>query len=274
MQVGFARGGSVRYRIAMSRLTLIRGIARYEFRMQARRRSVWVILLGIGLLTLLLGLTNLLSRDAVPASASEAAVRWATLVNILLPVGLGILLADRLPRDEQHNVSDLLDGLPPPLSLRLLGKYVGATAATILPILGIYAVGLVAIVARWQDLAALPVAVLAFATINLPGILFVAAFSVACPLVMPVPVYQVLYTGYWFWGNLLTNGFFGIPTLSRTILTPEGQIRAGDLFGVELSSGSTPQPWLGVASIVALLLCAAVALYAAWRILRWREARR
>lgn len=258
----------------MSRLALLRGIARYEFRMQARRRAVWVILLGIGLLTLLLGLIGLMSRDAKPTSAPMAAVSWATLVNYLLPLGLGILLADRLPRDEQHNVNDLLDGLPPPFSLRLLGKYAGATLATMLPIATIYALGLLVLVARWQDLTALPMAVVAFAAINVPGILFVAAFSIACPLVMPVPVYQVLYTGYWFWGNFVPSGFFGIPTLAGTILTPVGQIREYDLFRAEVPSRFTPQPWLGVASIAALLLCAAVALYAAWRYLRWREARR
>ncbi len=259
----------------MSRLALLRGIARHEFLMQARRPALWVILLSIGLLTLFSGVVSMRpSPDNTGLTWYSATVAWAALTNVLLPVGLGILLADRLPRDKRHNVTDLIDGLPAPHSLRILGKYVGATAATMLPILGVYALGLVYIVARWQNLAALPVAALAFAAINVPGILFVAAFSIACPLVMPVPVYQVLYTGYWFWGNLLHSGVFGIPSLSGTILTPAGQTRAVHLFRVEVPAGVTPQLWVGAASIVALLLCASVALYAAWRYLAWRDARR
>ena len=37
--------------------------------------------------------------------------------------------------------------------------------------------------------------------VNLPGLLFVAAFSVSCPVILWVPLYQFLFVGYWFWGR-------------------------------------------------------------------------
>jgi hypothetical protein len=271
----------------MKQLAVLRGIARYEFRMQVRRRSVWVIMLGVGLLVLLGGRPDRytctfiydaqlgrLNCDPVPVSALEAVVTWAISVNSLLPLGLGILLADRLPRDEHLILNDLFAGLPVPTGLRLLGKYLGATLATLLPIVLVFAFGLLYILVFWHDTAVLPQALAAFGLINLPGVLFVAAFSLVCPLVMPVPVYQVLCTGYWFWGNLLPPGVFGIPTLSATILTPQGQVRAGYFYGIGARGPKAAiQPLLGAASVALLLLCAALVLAGAWRYLLWRRAR-
>jgi len=50
---------------------------------------------------------------------------------------------------------------------------------------------------------------------------FVVAFSIACPLFMPVRVYQVLFVGYWFWGNYLSPEVF--PTISGTLVVPSGK---------------------------------------------------
>src|SRR4029079_17624448 len=60
----------------------------------------------------------------------------------------------------------------------------------------------------------------AFVTITVPAFAFVVAFSIACPLVLPLPVYQVLFTGYWFWANFIPPQLF--PTLNGTLLTPSG----------------------------------------------------
>ena len=257
------------------------GIASYEFRMQLRRRSVLLVLSGIGLLTLLVSLPDRTSTTCTDLNTCvtrlvtmhDAAVSWAVGVNTLLPVGLGILLADRLVREEQVNVADLFSGLPVSSGLRLVGKYLGALLATMLPIALVFVIGLDYIIATWHDTSAVPLALAAFFSINVPGVLFVAAFSLVCPLIMPVPVYQVLYTGYWFWGNFIPPGLFNIPTLSGTILTPMGSIRAGYLFGVGSRPPVEPNPALGYASIVVLLLCAVLALYAAWRYQSWRLAR-
>ena len=61
---------------------------------------------------------------------------------------------------------------------------------------------------------------LAFFAIMVPAFAFVIAFSLACPLIMPLRVYQILFTGYWFWGNYINADMF--PTLNGTLLTVSG----------------------------------------------------
>jgi hypothetical protein len=252
----------------MGWLSAFGGVVRYEYRMQVRRRSVWIVLLGLGLLTLAI------ERATVGyTSGHDATVLWSLGVNTILPLAFGILLADRLPRDEHLQVNALFAGLPVSQRLRLLGKYVGASLATMTPILLVLVAGLVVILFTWQQLSLVPLTLAAFLTINLPGLLFIAAFSLAVPLFMPVPVYQVLFTGYWFWGNLLKPRVFGIPTLSDTLLTPIGQQRAGYFFGVGTNPFASVNPALGVASIAVLACCAAVALSAAWASLHWHYER-
>ena len=42
---------------------------------------------------------------------------------------VGIMLADRLPRDRRTRVAELLDTFPGALYARLFGKYLGSTLA-------------------------------------------------------------------------------------------------------------------------------------------------
>jgi hypothetical protein len=185
--------------------------------MQVRRRSVWITFIA-------LGLTFTVFHQPwyrpITTPTADAIVYWTGEVQSLLAIAVGILLADRLPRDRRTKVAEVLDTLPGALGARICGKYLGSTLATLIPMFGVYSVGVGYIIYRWHDVQALPIALATFATIVLPGILFIGAFSIACPAVMWVPLYQFLFVGYWFWGNLLPN--FGIPTLSETILTPVG----------------------------------------------------
>ena len=88
--------------------------------------------------------------------------------------------------------------------------------------------------------------------------------------VLPVRVYQVLYTGYWFWGNFLTPRF--IPRLSDTILTPAGRFIAGGFFMVDFGAASSShRAFEAVMSLAALMACAAIALLALERYLAWQQ---
>jgi ABC-2 type transport system permease protein len=171
----------------------------------------------------------------------------------------------------------MLTTFPGALGARLSGKYIGSTLATLIPLLGVYSVGASYILYRWHTLQALPLALAAFAAIVLPGILFVSAFSLAFPALLWVPLYQFLFVGYWFWGNLLPG--IGFPTLSETILTPVGGYMCTGFFnpghregvcsvGVE---GATATQ--GVESILLLLGMALLALLAVWAFLRWERAK-
>ena len=89
----------------MSRfLRTARAAATYEFRMQIRRPAVWV--------TLALLAPLLFTGQAVPGRADPAApvagvlADFAVAVSLLLTMGAGCLLANRLPRDRTT-------GMPP-----------------------------------------------------------------------------------------------------------------------------------------------------------------
>jgi hypothetical protein len=116
---------------------------------------------------------------------------------------------------------------------------------------------------------------LAFLSIAVPAHAFVVAFSLACPLIMPLRVYQVLFTGYWFWGNLLTPKAF--PTISDTVLNAVGQYPLQAYFGMftdsthKVEGGFTPPE--AVLNLVVLILCIAIALFAVNQYLRWQEHR-
>jgi hypothetical protein len=252
----------------------VAGATRYEFRMQWRRRAVWVTLTLFSLLAFT-GLSN--PWDYPPETPlREVVARWALVVQSFMPIAVGVLLADRLPRDRRTHVDELLRALPAPSGGRLLGKYLGGTLGTLPPLLLVYAAGLGYLAvdrgaSQLMPLIALGLA--AFAAINLPGLLFVGAFSVACPAVLWVPLYQFLFVGYWFWGNLLGPDALPIPTLSGTWLTPIGQYPIAGFFGVEGLWVSEAAAWEGAASIGLLLVLAALALLAAHWYLR-REAAR
>ena len=247
----------------MQRFDTFVGALGYEFRMQIRRRSLWIVFLALGAFFIVF---HQPWYRPVTTPAADAIVYWTGEVQSFLAIAVGILLADRLPRDRRVKVDEVLYTLPGAQGARVFGKYLGSTLATLVPMLAVYCVGVGYIVSRWHDLQALPIALAAFAAIVLPGILFIAAFSIVCTAILWVPLYQFLFVGYWFWGNLLPN--FGIPTLSETILTPVGGymctgfFNAGGREGVCSPGIQGATALQGIESILLLLCVAGIVLVA------------
>lgn len=245
------------------------GALRYEFAMQGRRWSVWIVMLLVSSLTFLAGANEWQHLVSMPGK--EVAILWALHANFLLPVGFGIIVSDRLVCDRRTNVEAVLNASPGSALARLWGKYLGTTLATTLPLVLVYLSGLGYIFFQAQDPQVLWWALPAFAVINLPGLLCVGAFSLALPVVIGVPLYQVLFVGYYLWGNDLPLTV-GIPTLSHTILTPAGEYRAGGFFGI---ADPTFHATLSDAllSTILMLVGVAVAVVGVWRYLVWQQAR-
>ena len=167
----------------------------------------------------------------------------------------------------------MLDTTPASDALRLVGKYLGATSATILPIVIIYVLGIAWLATQFDATTVLGQGVTAFVLINLPGLLFVAAFSICVPIVMPVPLYQFLFVGYWFWGNLVPPET--MPTLSATWLAPIGYVPAQAFFQPFVDRGTTPD-WGAldaVVSISLLLGLTVAALVVCLLVSRWQRLR-
>ena len=204
-------------------------VSRYEFRMQVRKRSLWLATLPLA------GLVTLSQGEAGPrylpdtAPAREVMSGWALVFGLMMPIAFGMVLADRLVRDRRLNTVALLESLPTGQGVLLAGKYLGGVAATALPgLLVMVLAGGYESVHR-SDPAMLGWAVLAFALVLLPGLLFVAGFALVCPLVLTAPLFRVLFVGYWFWGNALNPEL--LPSLAGTLLTPIGDYQVSWLIG-------------------------------------------
>ncbi|MHB1415528.1 MAG: ABC transporter permease [Chloroflexota bacterium] len=248
------------------------GVVSYEYRMGVRRWGMWLAFLLAGAPYI----TNFAASFEVWQSG-QAIDSWrmagttALMTNVLMPVVGGIVIADRLARDRRLGVWELFWSTPLSRTGYVLGKYVGAVLAVLTPVLAIWLAALAAYVATGAPLAFATPALAAFLTVIVPAYAFVGAFSIACPAVLPVRVYQVLFTGYWFWGNFLNPDF--LPTLAGTLLTPSGEYAAAGFFATGFGPGQGHTAFEAVLSLLVLAACAGAALFVLERYLAWQAAR-
>lgn len=255
--------------------TVFAGAFTYEFRMQVRRPVLWIVmflttLLLVGFASRTPGVLDLVTHlQGVPIL--ESVVSWTNLINYVLPIAAGILIADRLPRDRRTQVQELLATTPGSQKARLFGKYLGCTLATWLPIGLLYGLGIGFLLVQTGNLLVLPLALETFAAIVLPCMLFVGAFSIAMPTVLWVPLYQFLFLGYWFWGNIY--GPKSIPTISASLLTPAGGYISQGFFGLTLFHADHATAFQGIESLVLLLALSLLIMLALNSYLHWQRAR-
>lgn len=203
-------------------------VARYELVMMLRKRSLW---LTNAVIVLLLVLFNARGWGDVlrDPDVRETVASTVFLFNLMLPVGYGCLLADRLIRDDRLGVAPILDATPVSPAGRLVGKYLGVCAACAVPL----AVVLFGFAAVYAVTAGQPVALawaaVAYAVVVVPAVLFVGAFALTVPLIMPAPLFRVLFVGYWFWGNGISPAV--MPTTSQSVLSPIGVYPNQELVG-------------------------------------------
>ncbi|WP_203860849.1 ABC transporter permease [Plantactinospora mayteni] len=225
----------------MSGMSELLAVGRYEFRMQVRKRSLWLATLVLATVIALFQGPRGPRYLPADATAPEVMAGWALLFGIVVPLGFGMVLADRLVRDRRLGTAPLLESLPIRPGLLLAGKYLGGLAATALPaLLAMLLAGGYETVHRGDPLM-LGWAVLGFAVVMLPGLAFVAGFALTCPLAISAPLFRVLFVGYWFWGNMLTPDF--LPSLTGTLVTPIGDYPASWLSG-ELALFAGVPGWL------------------------------
>jgi ABC-type transport system involved in multi-copper enzyme maturation permease subunit len=252
---------------------------RHELAMSLRRPGMWI---GYGLLIGFYVVTSIL--PVVPWAAYEpiAAERvWPEaglsvfMFNIFFPLLAGILSADRMQRDFRGGVRELQRSTPLGIGAYILSKYLGVLISMLIPFFAMVLINTALMIGLGiaPPEFALP-SLLGFLLIALPAHAFVVAFSLACPLVIPLRVYQVLFTGYWFWGNLLSPQAF--PTISRTLLNAVGQIPLQVVFREfqgsthTLDTGYTPLD--AVLNPVILAACITVVLLVLNRYILRREA--
>lgn len=266
----------------MNALSVTGGALHYEFLMQIRRRSLWVVLVIVSVLGFSLWV-SLLSAHPVSGphvistpqeTAHDLVLYLAQFAAWFLPLGAGLVVADRLARDKKLHVDEILDTFPGGLFARLLGKYLGSTLATLVPVLLIYLLGVGYVLAKFHDPQSLLLALEAFAAILLPGLVFATGFSVALPVLLKVPLYQILFIGYWFWANLMSPRF-PIPSPVATMLNATGPWAQEAFFHFQwVFLLLHPTIWQGVESMALLVGLGGLSVCAAWLYLRWEQAHR
>jgi hypothetical protein len=194
-------------------------------------------------------------------------------INLFFPLVEGILAADRLVRDSRGGLIELQRSTPIRTGANVLAKYLGVLLAAILPeFITVAVIALVPVLGGLVSSEYLLASFLSFLAMCVPAMAFVVAYSLACPLVMPVRVYQVLFTGYWFWGNFLSANVF--PTISETILNAGGIYSLQGFFGVSFGHAGTIYTSVqAVLNIAVILALAALALTAAITFLNARGKR-
>jgi hypothetical protein len=259
----------------MNALSVMGGALRYEFLMQFRRPSIWLVLILVSMLGFALWLPLLNAHPVSSAQPESPQVApFVTLMYLaqfagwFLPLGCGLVLADRLTRDKKLRVDEILDTLPGSLGARLLGKYLGSILATLVPAFLIYMIGVGYVLAKFHDPHSLLLGLEAFAAIPLPGIFFAAGFSIALPVFLKVPVYQILFIVYWFWANLMSPRF-NIPSPVGTMLNATGPWAQEAFFHFQWTFlVLNPTVWQGIESIALLVGLGFLAMFLVWLYLR------
>ncbi|MFI0420597.1 hypothetical protein [Spongiactinospora sp. 9N601] len=248
---------------------------RYEYLMQVRRPTLWLVYLlvfAVTAATLPFWSLDLGGRD--PGDPRSAMLNAADILIAVLPMVYGCMIADRPGRDRALGVDGVLNAIPAGRTGRLLGKYLGVCAATATPFLAIFLGRAAGYAVIEGEAAALGWSLVVFLSVIAPGLAFLGALAFAGPLLVAPLLFRVLFVAYWFWGNLIPVTM--MPTLSHTVLSATGEYAVHGWF----EGGFGPRPeaaldvlrpeatplsaalWVGVMIVLAAAMLVLVRLHA------------
>ncbi len=251
------------------------GILRHEFSMLARRKSVWITYGMVSLVYACLPVVQRIVRHAVivdRASAWQFGGQMVFQFNMFMVLAAGVIAADCLERDYRTGVRELQHSVPCGRWSYLGGKYAGTLGAVLTPyFVSVLLFGAALVALRAAPFAFIPALLCGFLAMAIPACAFAVAFSMACPLILPVRVYQILFTSYWFWGNYLDPNSF--PTLNGTLATPSGVYAFEAFFGGFrwARNNALHTPAEASLNLTVLAVCVATVLFVLERSLAWRE---
>lgn len=250
------------------------GVFRYEYKMSIHRVGVWIIVLFFTALYIYMAIDsgqetymNLTSLEELLSQAGQIVFSF----NLFFPVLAGIVAADRAVRDRTLGVRELLLATGIPDLSYVLGKYLGVVLSLI-TFAAAVTIPMSLFVVIYYQLSAVFILYVLWATLLIigPALLFVTAFSLVCPLIMPTRLYQILFTGYWYWGNFLSSNVMF--TISNTLLNASGRYALIGIFGMKMAD-TWPDTHVSDAllNIIILIAYAGLALAGMLLVLRCSE---
>ncbi len=251
------------------------GVARYEYLMQIRRYGLWISMVVFSGIFYWFFITQIQRVPTDILSDSWRFARNLTLpLNFLAPVAAGILVADRYPRDRQLGMGDTLRSALPGSWPLVIGRCTGSLLAALTPQLLLLLAVLVYTAAHLGKPELYWMAAAVLLAIIVPSWLFLVAWSLVFPLVLPLRLYQVLFGGFWMWAVAVPPG--ALPTINQSILDVSGTYASHAFFHEEAGQFIYHPPttvgWaiFNMALIVGLSL---LALALTPLVLRWQEQR-
>jgi ABC-type transport system involved in multi-copper enzyme maturation permease subunit len=237
----------------------------YEFKMAVRRPGLWISF-GIVCAFFLLGLNTTSGEGLIDIFTGKdiwlEAAETVFTFHMFTPVLAGILASDRFQRDFSTNVRELQISSPVSTRAVILSKFLGVwTAVLITGLASTLVHGTVSIMMMGASPVFLLAETVVFFVMIAPAYAFVIAFSLGFPLLMPLRVYQILFTGYWMWGNLITWKL--VPTISDTLLNASGMYALQGFYHSTRSpvSGAIHSGMEAWWNLLVIGLCVAVALW-------------
>ncbi|ASU83347.1 hypothetical protein CDO52_11670 [Nocardiopsis gilva YIM 90087] len=243
--------------------------------MALRGKAMWFAVLPFALISLLL----LLRPVTAVVPAQEKAGKIVLMLVFLVPVGVGVAMADRFRRTRGSGIEELLASTPLAGPRRLLGVLFGGAAVASAPGL-VISLGSGVYIAIADGAPSAPLwSVVAFAVLLLPACLWSGALTATLGLVLPVPVVRVLVAPLWLWFNWWNYTLRWVPTPTGTVLTPIGEYPGAAWFGVDttwagygqvalLSPPTGPVPAL--VNLACVLGAVALFVWAARLIIDWK----
>jgi hypothetical protein len=252
------------------------GVIRYEYKMSTQRPGLWIVVLLFSAFYVYLAIegANYVDVDAYSISRSalfaQAGQRVFSL-NLFFPVIAGIAAADRAVRDRSLGVRELIRVTGVTDLRYALGKYLGVTLSLLTFGMAItLSTGIIQTIYYHWPLVFVVDTFWATLVLMGPALVLVTAFSLVCPLFMPIRLYQILFTGYWYWGNYLSSNVMF--TVSDTLLNASGRYALIGVFDMKMAETwaeiSVSQVWM---NILVLFACAALALIGMLWVLRVSE---
>ena len=233
------------------------GVIKYEFLMSIKRKSMLII----ALLFVIFFIANsfnvdqaIILEDANKEAYLYTAGQSVFFLNLFFPVFVGISAADRAIRDKKNGVKEIINATKITNQTHLFGKYIGVVLSYIIIESVIVLISsLQFIIFQSFPLIYMVYAFTALLMMGFPALFFVIGFSLVCPFFMPIRIYQILFTGYWYWGNYINPE--AIPSISHTILNASGRFTLYKYFersAPAMMNNNDPNAILNIVVLIAL----------------------